>query len=671
MAVERKRKKEVHDYDTGDNEVQSTIPAKKHKMAVSDSVPEPTESLEPIEMSRGAIVQGKGRKRKRKKGYFNELFQQMEFYFGDSNMSKSKFMNEMTSKTEGGWIDLDIFLRFNKIAEMMKTFFGRLHTEDLWNAISFGLVRNKDDGQENNNNLLQIRETEGGVKQVRRSKPLQLKAGEDVEKSTIYIENVPSFVTNDSLKKMFTEKCGIVDYVSLPRYKHNRAVKGFAFIEFANISGAEAAMKMFDQGNVGAVKSEHPTVKDSQILQPLEMDPAQLQSIKSFQVEKSIEAGIELSTCRGDSGQSPKTENDNTELHIKQESFKRKNGIDEKNITKKAKKHHKDNDNIDLKTQDNESLKTEKQNCGGPEILSKDVAKENAISPKNNNGVKKDDDMELDKTKKDDDVQIDENVKKRKKRHKNKKVRPYMQAPQGNSLSAPDGYMNNELMPPNGGSSDDYVLSVLRIMKKEEWRRMRNKYLNLQKQNMSVAKKRIHQMRTTTKEKHKEVHPSSVHAAYPSQTPSLLDTPVNINEEHKNKYEFVPGIIVRFKLEDPIVDQGKQIKSRLRAAVMEPVKYVDAANGRNEVYVRCCSQKQAETLISAKGLMGNSNGEILTGEEESAYWNKIRSDREDKISGKVKVISASKKERGKDRVVKKYEQEVRNTHKFFDEGVDE
>ena len=132
--------------------------------------------------------------------------------------------------------------------------------------------------------------------------------------------------------------------------------------------------------------------------------------------------------------------------------------------------------------------------------------------------------------------------------------------------------------------------------------------------------------------------------------------------------EYIAGVIVRFKLEEPIIDNGKQIKSRLRAAVMEPVKYVDAVNGCTDVHVRCASQKQAETISSVKGLVSKCSGEILTGEEESAYWDKIQSDRIDKITGKIKITSTAKKERGKDRVVKKYEEAVRNKHKYFDEG---
>ena len=101
---------------------------------------------------------------------------------------------------------------------------------------------------------------------------------------------------------------------------------------------------------------------------------------------------------------------------------------------------------------------------------------------------------------------------------------------------------------------------------------------------------------------------------------------------------------------------------------MEPVKYVDATNGNTKVFVRCSNQKQAEVIAAAKNLLGASSGEILTGSDETEYWEKIQSDRQDKISGKIKVKPAIKKERGKDRLVKKFENSVRNTHKFFDDA---
>ena len=49
--------------------------------------------------------------------------------------------------------------------------------------------------------------------------------------------------------------------------------------------------------------------------------------------------------------------------------------------------------------------------------------------------------------------------------------------------------------------------------------------------------------------------------------------------------DFIPGIIVKFSIDDPIDDE-KKVKQRIRAAVMENVSYVDAKIGANQYYVR-------------------------------------------------------------------------------------
>ena len=48
-------------------------------------------------------------------------------------------------------------------------------------------------------------------------------------------------------------------------------------------------------------------------------------------------------------------------------------------------------------------------------------------------------------------------------------------------------------------------------------------------------------------------------------------------------------------------------------------------------------------------------------------------DREDKISGKIKVSNGPKKQRGKDRIIKKFHemQQKENAHKYFNEGEEE
>ena len=630
MALEKKRKSDQVGPDVPNAELEKVATSKKPKLSHNSLDAKDTKHID-IGV-RNVIAHGKSRKRHRKKKLYDEICQQMEFYFSDANLSKSKYMNDEMSKNEGGWINLDIFLRFNKLVEMMKMFFGSVDLDDLWNALSFRLNREKEDRDDGEpNSILEIRQLDNGLQQIRRSKPIRVKTVEEVENCTVYIENLPPFVTNDSLKKMFGENHGPVDYVSLPRYKHNRAIKGFAFVEFADVTGAESAIKRFEHDTNVEAESNSQVVEESQRIQPSLKDPGELQSIKSFQVEQAIERGIDLSTTG----------------EVKDEKAEEKN---EQPPSKYP--------TIDQLSNESPNAETDSSNLN--DLKASSVTSETNVKIGNSDAVITE--QKTISTEKDETVETLAK-KKRKRRNKNKVVPMTMQNSQNAFINIPDGCTNN-LVPLNGVNNDEYVFSLLRIMTKEEWRKMRNKYLNLQKLNMSQAKGRMQQMKPVYKDKNKENQVAKA-PSYTSQTASSNETQ---SAGHKSTIEFVPNTIVRFNLEEPIVDQGKQVKSRLRAAVMEPVKYVDAHNGNNTVFVRCSNRKQAEVIASAKNLLGNSSGEILSGVAESEYWDKIRVDRQDKISGKIKVKPSTKKERGKDRVVRKYEEAIRNSHKFFDDG---
>jgi len=606
MAVEKKRKVESLQSESGANEIGNDV-NKKAKLNPVHQVSESHDSEHMNIVGEEPVVHGKSRKRHRKKKLYDDLCQQMEFYFGDANLSKSKFMNEEMLKIEGGWIDLNVFLRFNKLAEMMKNYFGKLDIEDLWTALSYRLNREQKADGNGKSTLLEIR-SEDGTKQIRRNKPINVKSSEDVEKCTVYIENLPPFVTNDSLKKMFNDKYGAVDYVSLPRYKHNRAVKGFAFIEFSNTSGAEATIKAFEEDKDSAETSENKQANENQRIKPEITDPADLQSVQSYQKEQAIELE---SNIPSDSQDKP-----DSECNIKNEKCA--------------------------------VVKVEECSSKSPEEVEnpdKNVENLDGGCDETNEG---------------------KTSKKRRKRNKNKNIPINLPHHQSTYINAPEGSIN-PFPPMDVGSSDDYVLSVLRIMTKEEWRKMRNKYLNLQKLNMSSAKNKIRQMKALPRDKYKETTQVKTESNF-TPASNENESTTTAGSSNKSTIEYVPGTIVRFITDEPIIDQGKQVKSRIRAAVMEPVKYVDATNGNTKVFVRCSNQKQAEVIAAAKNLLGASSGEILTGSDETEYWEKIQSDRQDKISGKIKVKPAIKKERGKDRLVKKFENSVRNTHKFFDDA---
>ena len=196
----------------------------------------------------------------------------MEFYFGDANLAKSKFMKELMTTNEDpskpdpltNWVDLDIFAKFNKLMDILQKGFDRTDLNDLWKALS------KIDSE-----LLEVREVDG-KRQVRRGRPFAKRDNE--EACTVYVENIPDFMGQDQLTSAFS-LFGQVSYVSLPRYKHNRAIKGFAFVEFADEAAVANVLKDFDEKGY--------------VIDDKKLDPGDLQSIRSFQHEEAVSQGLE------------------------------------------------------------------------------------------------------------------------------------------------------------------------------------------------------------------------------------------------------------------------------------------------------------------------------------------------------------------------------------------
>ena len=79
-------------------------------------------------------------------------------------------------------------------------------------------------------------------RQIRRKKPFVKKENE--EACTIYVEDIPDYISQDQLSKAFS-LFGDVSYVALPRYRHNRAIKGFAFVEFKEEDSVKKASLTF------------------------------------------------------------------------------------------------------------------------------------------------------------------------------------------------------------------------------------------------------------------------------------------------------------------------------------------------------------------------------------------------------------------------------------------
>lgn len=116
-------------------------------------------------------------------------------------------------------MDLEVFTRFNKLREL---------TTDT-NRIAKALQ---------GSTILKV--SEDGTK-VCRLTPIQKK--EDIDQCTIYVQNLPPDSDHDWLISIFS-KYGSVEYVSIPRYRNNKKIKGFAFVEFDKPSSAQECIKV-------------------------------------------------------------------------------------------------------------------------------------------------------------------------------------------------------------------------------------------------------------------------------------------------------------------------------------------------------------------------------------------------------------------------------------------
>ena len=241
--------------------------------------------------------------RKRRKSMYKTIVDQMNFYLGDANVSKSTFLGELLKKSP--WFDLSVFLKFNKLVGMLREFFGHAdNTDDLWSAM-----------KKINSEVFEIREDpDSGERQVKRRRPLPTNT-ENADVRTIYVERLPPNVTIENLRHVFG-KYGEVTYVALPKFKHGGASKGFAFVEFADEEGAKKSIEAF-------VAAKRKIVC---------LDPGELQSIKSFQIEQTQESTkkipeppkkkpkIEADDAHKETAETEKKEEDNGKNDVSEET---------------------------------------------------------------------------------------------------------------------------------------------------------------------------------------------------------------------------------------------------------------------------------------------------------------------------------------------------------------
>ncbi|KAM4781533.1 la-related protein 7 isoform 2-T2 [Cyanocitta cristata] len=542
------------------------------------------------------------KKRSRVKQVLADIAKQVDFWFGDVNLHKDRFLREQIEKSRDGYVDISLLVSFNKMKKL--TTDGKL----IARAVKSSSVVELD--------------LEGT--RIRRRQPLGERP-KDVDSRTVYVELLPKNVNHSWIERVFG-KCGNVVYVSIPRYKSTGDPKGFAFVEFETKEQAEKAIEFLNNPPEEAPRKPGifpKTVKNKPV--------PTLNSSNNTVVEKKKKKKKKSKIKKESNAQvaaEPKESNINTTTEAVPKSKRHRTpsecsemeGTETPRQLSKREKRKWDRTESSEVTWESRPGKRKRTSSGDGEASAPKVKKtaekdevetvkeETTEAPKDANEVS----AEEDKDKK--ETSLSKSKRKHKKKHKERHK------------------MGEEVIP-------------LRVLSKTEWMDLKQEYLALQKASMASLKKTMSQIKPEpVGEMETE---SGVQKSENDKTTSEdCAPPAKANTMGP---QFVSGVIVKIISTEPLPGR-KQIKDAL--AVLAEVAYVDMLEGDTECHVRFKTPEDAQTVMKLYKeiqIKNNWKFEVLTGDHEQRYWQKILVDRQAKLN------QPREKKRGTEKLIAKAE----------------
>ncbi|NXJ27242.1 LARP7 protein, partial [Dicrurus megarhynchus] len=526
------------------------------------------------------------KKRSRVKQVLADIAKQVDFWFGDVNLHKDRFLREQIEKSRDGYVDISLLVSFNKMKKL--TTDGKL----IARAVKSSSVVELD--------------LEGT--RIRRRQPLGERP-KDVDSRTVYVELLPKNVNHSWIERVFG-KCGNVVYVSIPRYKSTGDPKGFAFVEFETKEQAAKAIEFLNNPPEEAPRKPGifpKTVKNKPV--------PTLNSSNNTVVEEKKKKKKKKSKIKKESNAQaaaePKESNINTttepvtksKRHRTPSECSEMEGTETPRQPSKREKRKWDRTESSEITWESRPGKRKRTSSGDGETSAAKVKKtaekdevetvkeETTEAPKDSNEVS----AEEDKDKK--DTSLSKSKRKHKKKHKERHK------------------MGEEVIP-------------LRVLSKTEWMDLKQEYLALQKASMASLKKTMSQIKPepvgemeteSGVQKSENDKTTSEDCAPPAKTNTMGP-------------QFVSGVIVKIISTEPLPGR-KQIKDAL--AVLAEVAYVDMLEGDTECHVRFKTPEDAQTVMKSYKeiqIKNNWKFEVLTGDNEQRYWQKILVDRQAKLN---------------------------------------
>ncbi|KAK7909712.1 hypothetical protein WMY93_014396 [Mugilogobius chulae] len=541
------------------------------------------------------------KKRSRVKQLLTDVKKQVEFWFGDVNLHKDRFLRKLVDESGDGYVDLSILASFNRMKNL--TTDTKLIARALKNSavVEVNLEGNK----------------------VRRLYPIG-DPPSDEDSRTVYVELLPRDVSHNWIERVFS-KCGNVVYVSIPRYKSTGDSKGFAFVEFEKVEQAQKAIEMLDN--------------------PPEDAPRKPGIFPKTLCGKTIPLPAENPTKT----EVPTAENPTMtgeEEKKKRKKKKRKSSASLQTSLTESNEQLMDAEPVEQKKSDPEptaAQKTtakEKKRRRSQTVDASEGEMPSKMRKTNENGSgecsKSDSQAKTDKKErvKDEKENMDDSAakakRKRKKMHKEKLK------------------IGEEVIP-------------LRVLPKKAWLELKAEYLILQKHSMAALKKCITKIDLKEEKSQKDTENEQ------------KEMGENVKMEEGNEKttrqapQFVSGVILKITDNKPLPGR-KTVKEIL--CKISPVAYIDFTDGDAECHVRFYTPEQAKAVSDAKTELHKEHNwkiEILSGDHEQRYWQKILVDRQ------VKLNRPREKRRGTEKLISKAEKIIMarakeaNKHIRFDD----
>uniref|UniRef100_A0A8C3NF08 La-related protein 7 n=1 Tax=Geospiza parvula TaxID=87175 RepID=A0A8C3NF08_GEOPR len=530
------------------------------------------------------------KKRSRVKQVLADIAKQVDFWFGDVNLHKDRFLREQIEKSRDGYVDISLLVSFNKMKKL--TTDGKL----IARAVKSSSVVELD--------------LEGT--RIRRRQPLG-ECPTDVDSRTVYVELLPKNVNHSWIERVFG-KCGNVVYVSIPRYRSTGDPKGFAFVEFETKEQAEKAIEFLNNPPEEAPRKPGifpKTVKNKPVPTLNSSDTTVVEEKKKKKKKKSKikkESNAQAAAEPKESNTNNTTEAaPKSKRHRTPSECSEMEGTEPPKQPSKKEKRKWDRTESSEVTWESRPGKRKRTTSGDGETSAPKVKK---TAEKDEVETIKEEKQKLQKvpmvkilafSAEEDKDKKDTSLSKSKRKHKKKHKERHK--------------MEEEVIP-------------LRVLSKTEWMDLKQEYLALQKASMASLKKTMSQIKPepvgemeteSGVQKSENYKTTSEDCAPPAKANTMGP-------------QFVSGVIVKIISSEPLPGR-KQIKDAL--AVLAEVAYVDMLEGDTECHVRFKTPEDAQTVMKSHKeiqIKNNWKFEVLTGDHEQRYWQKILVDRQAKLN---------------------------------------